>query len=179
MKKINVYWLGTLLILVFSAFSMIPNQSWEIKDGYSIKFISKDPTGIFKSFYGDIDFDPASLSTSKFDLKIKVSSISTGNGMMNKKAQTAEWFDAGSHPEIKFVSSKIEKTDKGYNIIGALKMKGVTKTIKIPTTFKQDGSSASFSGTFYVKRGTYKIGSKSAAVPDILKIQFNVPVIKK
>ena len=99
--------------------------------------------------------------------------------MMNKKAQTAEWFDAGSHPEIKFVSSKIEKTDKGYNIIGALKMKGVTKTIKIPTTFKQDGSSASFSGTFYVKRGTYKIGSKSAAVPDILKIQFNVPVIKK
>ena len=179
MKKINVYWLGALFLLLFSAFSMIPNQSWQIKEGYSIKFVSKDPSGIFKDFYGDIDFDPASLSTSKFDLKVKVASISTGNGMMNKKAQTEEWFDAGSYPEIKFLSSKIEKTDKGYNIIGALKMKEVTKTIKIPTSYKQDGSSASFSGTFYVKRSTYGIGHKSDAVPDVLKIQFNVPVTKK
>jgi len=179
MKKANFYWVGAFMLLLFSAFAMRTNQVWEIKDGYSIKFISKDPSGQFNDFSGDIKFDPIDLTGSKFDLKVKVASISTGNGMMNKKAQTGEWFDATAHPFIKFISSKITKSDKGYDIVGELEMKGTKKTIKIPTVYKQDGSKATFSGTFYVKRSMFEIGHKSDAVPDVLKIEFNVPVTKK
>ena len=59
----------------------------------------------------------------QFNLKIDVKSISTGNGMMNKKAQIAEWFDAAKYPQIKYVSSKIEKSGDGYNVIGKLTIK--------------------------------------------------------
>lgn len=60
-------------------------QEWKITDDYSIKFKSKDPSGIFKDFKGDINYDANDLANSKFDVSIDVSSISTGNGMMNKK----------------------------------------------------------------------------------------------
>ena len=72
------------VLLVTSAFMSTSTQEWKIASNYSIKFISKDPTGIFKVFKGTIKYDEKDLANSKFDLAIEVSSISTGNGMMNK-----------------------------------------------------------------------------------------------
>ncbi len=179
MKKISLYWFAAFGLTLFSAFAMTTSQTWEIKSGYSIKFVSKDPSGVFNDFSGDIKFDPNDLVSSKFNLKVKVSSISTGNGMMNKKAQTEEWFDASKYPTINFISSKITKSEKGYDIVGELEMKGVKKSIKIPTIYKTEGNGASFSGVFYVKRSLFGIGHKSDAVPDVMKIEFYVPVTKK
>ncbi len=162
-----------------SAYVLITSQEWKIKDDFSIKFTSKDPSGIFKDFKGSINFDENDLATSKFDLSIDVSSISTGNGMMNKKAQIEEWFDASKYPQIKFVSTKIEKTASGYNVFGNLKIKGVAKETKIPLNYSKTGDAAKFSGTFNVKRSDFKVGHKGDIVPDVMKIEFSVPVTKK
>jgi len=179
MKSI-IYPILAVVLLISSAFMTVStNQELTIKDGYSIKFTSKDPSGIFKEFSGKILFDEADLKSSKFDLAVKVSSISTGNGMMNKKALSKEWFDATQFPDIKFISTKIEKSDKGYSIIGNLTIKGTTKLTKIPTVYKSNGNDGSFSGVFYVKRSIFKLGHESDAVPDVLKVTFNVPVSKK
>jgi polyisoprenoid-binding protein YceI len=178
--KSFIYPFLAVVLLISSAFMTVStNQELTIKDGYSIKFTSKDPSGIFKEFSGKILFDEADLTSSKFDLAVKVSSISTGNGMMNKKSLSKEWFDAAQFPNIKFVSTKIEKSDKGYSIIGNLTIKGTTKLTKIPTVYKSNGNDGSFSGVFYVKRSIFKLGSPSDAVPDVLKVTFNVPVSKK
>ena len=178
MKKI-FYPLVAGLLLMSSAYVSITSQEWKIKDDFSIKFISKDPSGIFKDFKGTINFDENDLTTSKFDLSIDVSSISTGNGMMNKKAQIEEWFDAAKYPQIKFVSSKIEKSTTGYSVIGNLKIKGVVKETKIPLIYSKTGDGAKFSGAFNVKRSDYKVGHKGDIVPDVMKIEFSVPVSKK
>ena len=171
--KSFIYPFLAVVLLISSAFMTVStNQELTIKDGYSIKFTSKDPSG-------KILFDEADLTSSKFDLAVKVSSISTGNGMMNKKSLSKEWFDAAQFPNIKFVSTKIEKSDKGYSIIGNLTIKGTTKLTKIPTVYKSNGNDGSFSGVFYVKRSIFKLGSPSDAVPDVLKVTFNVPVSKK
>ena len=168
------------VLLISSAFVSVSTPTeWKIKDDFSIEFKSKDPSGLFKSFKGSIKFDEADLAGSKFDLSIDPASISTGNGMMNKKAQIEEWFNSAKYPEIKFVSSKIEKSENGFFIFGSLKIKGVAKDIKIPTKYINSGETAKFSGSFNVKRSVYKIGSKSDAVPDVLKIEFVVPVSKK
>lgn len=168
------------VLLISSAFVSVSTPTeWKIKSDYSIEFESKDPSGSFKSFKGSIKFDEADLANSKFDLSIDPASISTGNGMMNKKAQIEEWFNSSKYPEIKFVSTKIEKSESGLSIHGTLKIKGVSKEIKIPTTYTNSGETAKFSGTFNVKRSEYKIGHKSEAVPDVMKIKFSVPVSKK
>ncbi len=178
MKKI-FYPLVAGVLLFTSAFISTVSTDWKINPGFSIKFISKDPSGIFKEFTGTIKFDETDLATSKFDLSIPVSSISTGNGMMNKKSQIEEWFNAAKFPTITFVSTKIEKSTTGYSISGNLKMKGTSKAVKIPVVYTHSGETAKFTGTFNVKRSDYKIGHTSDAVPDIMKIEFSVPVSKK
>lgn len=168
------------VLLVSSAFVMVvTTQEWKIKDDFSIKFESKDPSGSFKDFKGTILFDENDLANSKFDVSIDVSSISTGNGMMNKKAQIEEWFNAAKYPQIKFASTKVEKSEKGYNIIGNLKIKGTSKATKIPVVYTKSGEGAKFSGSFNVKRSDFKVGKKSDAVPDIMKVDFSIPVAKK
>lgn len=179
MKKV-FYPLLAVVVLASSAFMMAPTATdWKIKDDYSIKFISSDPSGVFKTFSGSIKFDETDLANSKFDVAIDVNSINTGNGMQNKKAMTAEWFDQAKYPKITYVSTKVEKSGDSYNIIGNLKMKGVTKQYKIPFDFKKTESSGKFTGKFNVKRSDFKIGKAGGNVPDIMKIEFSVPVDKK
>ncbi len=178
MKKV-FYPVLSVFLLLTSAFMSVQTQEWKITSEHSIKFTSKDPSGIFKDFKGTILYDEKDLSGSKFDVSIDVSSISTGNGMMNKKAMIEEWFDAEKYPQIKFISNKIEKTDRGISIYGDLKMKGVSKPTKINAEVKISGNKASFSGTFNVNRIDFKVGKKSEAVPDIMKIEFDIPVTKK
>lgn len=177
MKKLFYPALATV-ILVSSAFMSVTAVDWKIADGYSIKFTSDDPSGIFKEFTGSINFDESDLANAKFDLKIPVSSISTGNGMQNKKAMTEEWFDQAKYPNITYTSTSVVKADKGYTIIGNLKLKGTTKTYKIPVDFKKTGETGKFTGSFKVNRLDFKIGKPGGGVPDYMKIDFSVPVKK-
>ena len=167
------------LILVSSAFMSITSQEWKIAPDYSIKFTSDDPSGVFKQFTGSINFDESDLTAAKFDLTIPVASINMGNGMKNKKAQIEEWFDAEKYPNITYRSTSVVKSDKGYTIIGDLKIKGTSKTYKIPVDFKKSGETGKFTGTFNVNRMDFKVGKSSGVVPDIMKVEFSVPVNKK
>lgn len=179
MKK-AFYPLLAIVLIASSAFMVAPTVTdWKIKEDYSIKFISSDPTGVFKTFKGTMKFDGSDLANSKFDLKIDVNSINTGNGMQNKKALTAEWFDATKYPQITYTSSKFEKTgDNAYAVTGTLKIKGTSKSYKIPFEFNPSGTSGKFTGKFNVKRSDFKIGKPGGNVPDVMKIEFSVPVTK-
>ncbi len=178
MKKL-VYPFLAALILLTSATMAVSVQDYKVGDGFSIAFDSKDPSGIFQQLTGDVKFDQNDLENSKFNFSIDVSSISTGNGMKNKKAMTAEWFDQANHPKISFHSSKVEKTDKGYYIHGKLKMKGVERFRKIPAEVSETKSGLKVSGVFWVERTHYKIGKPGGAVPEKLKITYSIPLSKK
>lgn len=166
-------------ILLTSAVYVAPNQDFKIAEGHSIAFKSKDPSGIFKTMKGTIKFDETDLANSKFDLTFVVSSISTGNGMMNKKALTTEWFDAAKYPDIKFTSSKVVKSGSDYSVTGKLTIKGIAKDKSIPLKATKVGSGYTFSGSFGVNRMDFKVGKKSDAVPDVMNISYSIPVLKK
>ncbi len=178
MKNI-FYPLLAATVLLTSAMYVSPLQDFKIADGYSIAFKSKDPSGVFKTMKGTIKFDEADLPNSKFDLQFVVSSISTGNGMMNKKAQIEEWFNAAKYPEIKFTSTKVVKSGSDYSVSGKLTIKGITKEKNIPLKATKAGSNYTFSGSFTVNRMDFKVGHKSDAVPDVMNISYAIPVLKK
>lgn len=178
MKKTNFFAITLLAIFSLSAFTFYNVKSWKIDDNYEIKFESENPSGIFKDFKGDIWFDDANLSESKFDLTVDVSSISTGNGMKNNHAKSDKWFDAETYPTIKFVSTKVSKQKEGYAVTGNLTIKDITKSITIPVTF--DGKA--FNTKFTVNRLDYGVGNtkgmnKKASVD--IAIDATVPVSKK
>lgn len=178
MKKI-IYPFCAACLLILSAAMIVSAPSYTIKTGYNIEFKSKDPSGVFKTLKGSISFDETDLASSKINFTIPVSSISTGNGMMNKKALTEEWFDAEKYPDIKYVSSKIEKSGDSYSVSGTLTIKGVAKEKKVPMKVTKNGSDLTLSGSFTVNRAEHKVGKKSDAVPDIMNISYSIPISKK
>lgn len=149
-------------------------RTWKISTGNNIEFSSEDASGIFKTLSGNIRFSTDDLEMSKFDLKIKVSSINTGNGMQNKHAIGGDWFDATKYPYMTFTSTNIVKTKSGYKAIGKLKIKNTTKTVSIPFRFESN----TFIGGFRVNRVDYGVGSDDE-VSRTIKINFSIPVTKK
>ena len=160
-------------VLVLSAFVVKQSVNWKIADSYSIKFTSKDPSGVFTKMNGSILFDENNLQGSKFDVKIDVNSINTGNGMRNKHAKSEKWFDASKYPTIDFTSSKFAKTASGYEVTGTLQIHGVKKEITIPFTF----GNSTFAGTFKVNRLDYQVGNPGKASEELV-IDVTVPVVK-
>ncbi|HTA83321.1 MAG TPA: YceI family protein [Bacteroidia bacterium] len=174
MKKI-IFPIAIGATLILSAFTAVNSMDWKIASGYSVKFTSKDPTGVFTSMKGDIAFDPNNLAAAKFNITIDVNSINTGNGMQNTKAKNADWFDAEKYPTIKFTSATTTKTATGYQVVGTLDMHGTQKQITIPFTFANN----TFVGSFDVNRLDYGVGTDkgmSAHASSVLKIDVSVPV---
>jgi len=174
MKKI-IFPLAIATTLLLSAFTIVNSINWKIASGYSIKFTSNDPSGVFTSMKGDIAFDENNIASSKFDVSIDANSINTGNGLKNHKAKNEDWLNVEKYPTIKFTSNKISKTSTGYEVIGNLDMRGVQKQITMPFTF----SNNTFTGSFNINRLDYGVGTDkgmSAHAASVLKIDVSVPV---
>ncbi len=179
MKTKFSYLMFGSILFASAALTFAPIDNFEVIEGHSIEFKSKDPSGSFKKLDGTIDFDDANLAESKFNLSIDVASINTGNGMMNKKAQIEEWFNGAKFPTIKFKSTKVEKVGSNYQITGNITMKGITKEYVIPATKSQEGKKLVFKGTFYVDRLEFKVGHKSDVVPSKMKVIYSIPALQK
>jgi polyisoprenoid-binding protein YceI len=178
MKK-TISTIGLVALTALStSLAWMPSAHYEVTTGYAIDFKSKDPSGSFKTMDGSVEFDEVNIEATEFNLKIDVKSISTGNGMMNKKSQTAEWFDAAKFPFAKFKSTKVTKKGAELSIVGDLTIKGITKQYTIPATYSKNGEQLTFKGTFNVNRIEFKVGHKSDVVPDLMKVTFQVPVKK-
>ncbi len=176
MKK-YLYPVSAIVLLVASAFTVVKFQNWKISDDYSIKFTSKDPSGVFRGLKGTINFDEANLATSSFDVSIDVSTINTGNGMKNIHAKSDKWFDAEKYPAITFVSKEITKTATGYEAKGDLQIHGVTKEFVMPFTFAKSAIGGTFTSGFDINRMDYNINT---AEPNhgaqVVHVDISVPV---
>jgi len=177
MNKI-IYPIAAVLILAGSAFTFVTATSWQITEGYSIKFSSDDASGIFKGFKGNIAFDEQNPAASKFDVTIDVATINTGNGLQNKHAKSDEWFDVAKYPQIHFASQKIVKAGNSYQATGDLEIHGVKKSVTIPFTFIKSGTGGTFTGAFTLNRSDFKVGKPGGDVAEQVKLDISVPVTK-
>ena len=176
MKTLKISLISMCSLLLMGAFTLAVLDHYEVSKDFSIEFKSKDPSGSFKIMEGNIDFDEKDIASSNFDFKIDVRSISTGNGMMTKKAQTPEWFDSAKYPYAKFKSTKVEKKEgNACKITGNLTIKGITKSVVVPASYSKSSGKITFKGSFYVNRMDFKVGKKSDAVPDQMKVNFEIP----
>ena len=179
MKKYYLIISYIFLLVISTSLAFLPIDRFELTSAFSLNFKSADPSGSFKKMSGYIDFSDGNLASSKFVFSIDISSIKTGNGMRDKKAQTIEWFSAKKYPFIKFTSKKVEKDADQYKITGDLTIKGITKVYIVKAKKSGSGNKISFSGILNVNRMDFNIGKKSDVVPNIMKVSFNLPAEKK
>jgi polyisoprenoid-binding protein YceI len=176
MKKLALPFL-IVATLLLSAFATYNASHWKIAEGYTIKFTSQNPSGVFTALKGDIVFDAENLDHARFDVSVDVNSINTGNGLQNKHAKSDKWFDAEKYPDIKFKSAAVKTTMVGFEAAGVLEMHGIKKDFTMPFTFENN----TFTSSFEVSRMDFKIGTTeglSAKVPELLKIDISVPVTR-
>lgn len=173
----GTFFAAIAIVISLCSFTISNSISWKISDDFSIKFSSKNPSGVFTDLKGEIIFNEDQLSASKFDLEIDVASINTGNGMKNRHAKGKKWFDAKKFPTINFISQNFRKTSLGYEVTGMLEMHGVKKEFTMPFTFKNNV----FESSFTINRTDFNVGAikgMAKKVPQEIKLDISVPVTK-
>ena len=88
--------------------------------------------GKFNDFAITLNHDEKDISKSSVTVVIKPASIDTGIERRDTHLRSADFFDVEKFPEIKFISSRVEKKGKSFIAYGTLTMHGISKEIALP-----------------------------------------------
>ena len=88
--------------------------------------------GRFDKIEGKLVVDPKNPDRSSVTFRIMTESVDTNVAPRDADLRSKNYFDVAEYPEILFTSTRFQKKDKGYVVIGNLTMHGVTKEVQIP-----------------------------------------------
>lgn len=125
--------------------------------------------GGFKAFDAQLTFDPAKPEAARAALSVDLASIDTGLDEANSEAAGKDWFDVKQHPRATFEARKVEAVGDGkYAVTGTFTLKGRSRELTVPVTYKQDAGRGVFEGAFDLLRNDYGIGAGPWAAVDVV-----------
>lgn len=173
------------LVLFLSAEAGAVEFSQVRLDKSQVAFVSKQMgvpvDGKFKKFSAQISFDPAKPEAGRAQIEINMASVDTGSQEADEEVVSKNWFNVKNFPTATFVSSALKPLGGGrFEVAGKLTIKGKSKDILAPITFKQEGDGGQFEGAFILKRLEYGIGegpwSDTGTVADEVRVTFKLLV---
>ena len=147
--------------------------------------------GSFQEYEGTGYFDGDDPTKSKLQLTITAVSIDTGNADRDNHLRSNDFFDMENHPEIRFVSTKVEiQGEDRYRVTGDLTIKGVTKPVSVD--FEYTGTAVDsfgnqrigFEGRTTINRKDWGVNWNAALeaggvlVSEKVTLEFEVSAIK-
>ncbi len=97
--------------------------------------------GHFDRFNSELDINPEDLSGGSIQFEVEIASINTNNEDRDNHLRSADFFDAETHPTMKFVATDIKKIDDDeYKITGDLSIRGVTKPVTFDAEYNGKGT---------------------------------------
>jgi polyisoprenoid-binding protein YceI len=88
--------------------------------------------GRFDDFAGTIELPEGDPARAIAEFTVQVASIDTGNGQRDEHLRSADFFDAGRHPEMTYRSTRITEQGEGrYRAEGDLTIRGVTHPLTL------------------------------------------------
>lgn len=91
--------------------------------------------GQFKRF--SVRFDP---SAGTLVVVIDMRSFDTGDAQRNEVLGGADFFDIAHYPQARFQATRLRKTASGYLATGPLTLRGVTRVVSVPFTWRLTGT---------------------------------------
>ncbi len=175
----------------------IPTGTWTIdpvhsKVGFAVKHMGVATVrGEFREFEGTIEFGE-DLDSSRVYGTVKSASVYTGQEQRDEHLRSADFFDAGTHPELRFESTRIEAIDEDtLRIVGELTLNGVTHELELEAEVLGTGLGASdeerlglevsgqLSRREYGMRFNAALGSGDAVVADKVKLALDLAAVKE
>lgn len=124
---------------------------------YAFTQAGADNQGRFKSFA--VSFDPGA---GRLDVLVDMRSFDTGDQQRNGILGGKDFFDVAQYPRSRFSASRIDRTATGYEATGALTLRGVTRNVTIPFTWRtatvQGHPVGYLSGQMTLKRLDFGVG---------------------
>ena len=170
--------LGVLGSAHAAQYTSLDAEASRISFGYSQMNVGMD--GSFSELTApELSFDPANPAEAKVALEIALKSVDAGYDEANAELAKDEWLKLSAHPLAAFQSSKVEALgDNRYQVTGELTIKGNTREVTAPFTFKEEGDSGIFEGSFTFQRADFNIGegqwSDFSIVANDIEIRFHI-----
>jgi polyisoprenoid-binding protein YceI len=149
-------------------------------------------SGALKNFHAEVETEEENFSTAKINLVAEMDSISTNNEQRDAHLRNSDFFEVEKYPELKFKSTKVEKTDSDiFALHGELTLKGVTKPVKLNVEFNGTtkdpwgGERAGFVITGKINRTDWGVSFNSALetgglmLSDEVKINSEIELVKQ
>ena len=166
---------ATVLVPAHAEQKLVPAQS-------EITFVSKQMgvpvEGRFRQFDGQIAFEPAKPAATKIAFSVDLASVSIGKEA-DAELPKPVWFNTAKFPKASFQSGAVKALGGGkFEIAGKLAIKGVSSDVVVPVTLTQSGATTTATGTFPIKRLTFKIGENewtdTSMVADEVQVKFKL-----
>ncbi|HET8963979.1 MAG TPA: YceI family protein [Chitinophagales bacterium] len=105
--------------------------------GFKVKHMMiTNVRGKFEDYSVSVKTDGEDFSTAEVNFSAKTASINTGSEDRDKHLRSADFFESEKYPEMKFVSTQIEKMDEGdFVLTGDLTIRDITKSVKLDVEF--------------------------------------------
>ena len=187
---LNARILATALLLTSAATAVGAQKSYVRDVAHSqINFIAEsmlvDAHGTFDSWEAAISFDPANLAASSVVITIDAKSINTRIVRRDTHLKSNDFFAADSFPTITFRSTIINPlADDRVNITGELTIRGVTKTITIPSRlvfFDAQRDAGRVKGQTTIDRNDFGVSFQPSVnkINAEIQLQFDIAFIAK
>ncbi|MFP5466813.1 MAG: YceI family protein [Gammaproteobacteria bacterium] len=155
---------------------IVPAQS-EI--GFVSRQMGVPVEGKFKSFSAQVVFDPARPASSNLAFTVDTGSATLGVRETDVELPKPLWFNVAQFPKATFQSSSVKRLDTArFEVAGKLTIKGVSSDVVVPVTLAQSGTTTIASGSFPIKRLTFRIGEKewsdTSMVADEVQVKFKI-----
>jgi polyisoprenoid-binding protein YceI len=127
---------------------------------YSFVQAGAQNKGTFKKY--TVTLDVAGDKAEKLDVVIDMTSLDTGDKERDDTLRGADLFNVAKNPQARFTSAQITKTAAGYDAVGKLTLRGVSKDVHVPFTLRmatEQGKSVGYlEGKTTVKRLDFGVG---------------------
>ena len=126
--------------------------------GFTASYQGEVFTGSFTKFNSIINFDPAKLAQSRFDVRINLNSANTKNAERDEMLVGADFFNTKAQPEARYVATKFRALGGNRFVAeGVLTLRGISKSAPLTFTWTA-GTKPHLVGTAKVQRLDYKVG---------------------
>lgn len=167
-----------LIIFFFASAQKYTPVDAGSKVHFIIKNFGINTGGDFSGLSGEINFVPANIAASNFNVSVAVNTIDTDNETRDKHLKSTEYFDAEKYPLITITSAKISRTNKSakgwYYFTGSLTLHGITKAIAFPFSALLKGNDYLFTGEFIINRLDFGVGKSSSVLSNAVKVSLSV-----
>jgi polyisoprenoid-binding protein YceI len=118
--------------------------------------------GHFARFPVSLDFAADNLAASRLEVGVEVTSLDSGDKDRDDTLRSADLFAVAKFPQAHFSAAQIVKTAAGFEAQGKLSIRGVTRDVRVPFTFRtasEQGAAVGYmNGKVTIRRLDFGVG---------------------